>query len=244
LAKSQTHAVVAGMSAIMLFTAPAVAQSIIPEGGYVAGEIGGAVHQSVVFSDTNPSAPNCDLCTSTFPSSIGNAFIVGGKLGYRISSQFRADFSLEHLSSSKVSGHTTSTPPSTGAANLDSLLALYNVYYDVTSIPALGLLQPFFTAGMGFARNSLGPTNGDAGPAGPFAITGNARTNFAWDAGVGLALPVGPHWTADLGYRFIDLGELRSGTTLSIAGLSLLVTASQTGPAYVHAVTFGLRYSF
>ena len=77
-----------------------------------------------------------------------------------------------------------------------------------------------------------------------FAITGNAQTNFAWDAGVGLALPVGPHWTADLGYRFIDLGELRSGTTLSIAGQTLLVTASQTGPAYIHAVTFGLRYSF
>ena len=241
MTNSHTLAVVAGMSAIIL---PAVAQSIIPEGGYVAGEIGGAVHQSVTFSDTNPGAANCDLCTTSFPSSIGNTFIVGGKLGYRISSQFRADFSLEHLSSSKVSGHSNSTPPSTGAANLDSLLALYNVYYDVTSIPALGLLQPYFTAGMGFARNSLGTTSGDAGPLGPFAITGNARNNFAWDAGVGLALPVGPHWTGDLSYRFIDLGELRSGTTLSIAGQSLLVTASKTGSSDVHAVTFGLRYSF
>ena len=244
MTKSHPLAVVAGMSAIMLFTAPAVAQSIIPEGGYVAGEIGGAVHQSVTFSDTNPGAANCDLCTTSFPSSIGNTFIVGGKLGYRISSQFRADFSLEHLSSSKVSGHSTSTPPSTGTANLDSFLVLYNVYYDVTSLPALGLLQPYFTAGMGIARNSLGVTSGDAGPAGPFAITGNARNNFAWDAGIGLALPLSEHLTADLGYRFINLGELRSGTTLSIAGQSLLVTASQTGSAYVHAVTFGLRYYF
>lgn len=234
----QTHAAIALIGAA-LFTTPAAAQVLFPEGPYIAAEAGGTYHQSVTFSDTSPTALNCDLCTSQFPSSIKNGLFGGLKLGYRMSANFRSDFSVDYFARVQVSGQSTTIPPSTGSANFSSLVALYNVYWDFG--PAY-FVQPYVTAGMGFARNSLGVTNGNSA-LGPFTISSNSDTNFAWDAGFGVSFPLSPWLSADLGYRFMQLGELRSGNVVTIAGQSLQLTQSKTGPMYLHAAMIGLRYS-
>jgi hypothetical protein len=41
----------------------------------------------------------------------------------------------------------------------------------------------------------------------------------------------------------MQLGELRSGNVVTIAGQSLQLTQSKTGPMYLHAAMIGLRYS-
>jgi opacity protein-like surface antigen len=227
---------------IPFLSGTATAQELLPQGLYVGGEIGGVVHQNFTFTDTSPGAANCDLCTSQFPSSLKNGWVAGGKIGYRLTPNFRADFTLDYLSRVSVTGQSTTVPPSTGSANLASLVGLYNVYADLTPIPALGFLQPYLTAGLGFARNSLGVTSGNS-VLGPFTISSNSETNFAWDVGLGVSVPLSPGISGDLGYRFMELGEIRTGSIVTIGGQSLQLTASKTGPANVHAVTIGLRYT-
>jgi opacity protein-like surface antigen len=224
-----------------LFTVPAAAQEYFVPGAYVGVEIGGTYHQNIVFSDTNPLAVNCDLCAAQFPSTTQNSWFGGARLGYRLTPNFRTDFTLDYFAPVTLTGQSTTTPPSTGSAKLTSYVGLYNVYADLWS-PAFGLIQPYLSAGIGFARNSIGVTNGNS-PLGPFSISSNSQTNFAWALGAGFSFPLSPWLTADAGYRFMQLGEVRTGSIVTIGGQALQLTASKTDPLYVHAITVGLRYS-
>jgi opacity protein-like surface antigen len=226
--------------------APAEAQIAVPTGIYVRGELGGAFHQNVVFRDTQPDAVNCDLCAMSFPSSVGSSAIIGGGLGYRLTPNFRVELSLDYLTPAKVTGHDSATPPSTASVNLDSFVALVNGYVDFPELPPglFGSVQPYVDAGIGLASNSLGLTRGNSGTVGPFTIAGASQTNFAYALGIGAGFPLTPRLTADLAYRFIDLGQLRTGSTLSAGGASFQVTASRTGSSDAHTITIGLRYQF
>lgn len=222
---------------------PAQAQFVAPEGAYIRIEAGGAFHQNITFADTDPGAANCDLCGALFPSSIAGSFVVGGAVGYRIGPGIRTDLSVDYLGSATVSGHSTAAIPSTGSAKLNSIAGLLNAYIDVP-VDLFGPIHPYFDAGIGIAGNQLGETTGNSGAVGPFTLAGGSHTNFAWAVGAGAGYPLSPHLTLDLSYRLLNLGEIRTDSTLSFGGMSLAVTPSKTEAAYVHAVTVGLRYEF
>ena len=216
----------------------------VPDGLYVRGEVGAGIHSGATFTDTNPAAPNCDLCSAQFPSSIGTSAILGGAIGWRFTPNFRADLSVDYLTPTTVSGHSTAAVPSSASANLNSLVTLINGYFDFPELHFFGLLSPFATVGIGFATNDLGVTSGTSGAVGPFSLTGVSRTNFAWDAGLGAAYPLTPKLTADIGWRFLDTGQMRSGSILSVAGTTMQVTPSKTGDVNLNVFTIGLRYQF
>jgi opacity protein-like surface antigen len=226
--------------------APAEAQVAIPAGIYIRGEVGAAFHNDVLFRDTNPTAPNCDLCEMSFPSTIDMSAIAGVGVGLRLTPNIRTEFSVDYLPSARVMGHDSSTPPSTASLNLDSVVGLANLYIDFPNLPPgiFGLIQPYVDAGIGFANNSPGVTRGHSGTVGPFTISGATQTNFAYALGIGAGYPLTPQLTVELAYRFFDLGPLRTGTTLSAGGASFQVTASATGSADVHTILIGLRYQF
>jgi opacity protein-like surface antigen len=223
---------------------PAQAQIAAPGGTYVRIEAGGTFHQNVTFSDTDPGAANCDLCAAQFPSSVADSFLVGGALGYRIGPDTRLDLSVDYLGSTKLSGHSTAAVPSTGSANLDSVVGLLNGYIDLPLVSLFGPIQPYIDGGIGVARNALGQTAGNSGAVGPFTLSGASRTNFAWALGAGVGYPLTPHLILDLAYRFLDIGQLRTDSTLGFGGISATVTPSRTEAAVVHTVTIGLRYEF
>ncbi len=235
------------MALLPVFLAmPVEAQVAVPAGIYVRGEVGAAFHDSVFFRDTNAQAANCDLCDTTFPSTVGSSAIVGAGVGLRLTPVFRTELSLDYLTSAKVTGHDLATPPSTASANVSSIIALANIYVDFPELPPgiFGLVQPYLDAGIGLASNNLGTTSGHSGAIGPFTIAGSTQTNLAYALGFGAGYPLGPRLTADISYRFFDPGQLRTGTTLSAGGTSTQVTASRTGSADVHTVMIGLRYQF
>lgn len=229
---------------IVCAISPAKAQIAAPAGTYIRIEAGAAFHQNVTFADTDPGAANCDLCTAQFPSSIADSFLAGGALGYRIRPDIRIDLSIDYLASARVSGHSTAAIPSTGSANLDSLAGLLNGYIDLPPVSVFGPIQPYVDGGIGVAVNVLGDTTGNSGAVGPFTLSGASRTNFAWALGAGAGYPLTPHLTLDLAYRFLDLGQLRTDSTLTFGGMSVQVTPSRTEGAGVHIVTIGLRYEF
>lgn len=80
-------------------------------------------------------------------------------------------------------------------------------------------LQPFAGAGIGVARNTMDPITrntffGDTLVA--RQTPGGSNTGFAWQAPAVLALPITANLTAELAYRYVDLGKLETSTGIAI----------------------------
>jgi outer membrane protein OmpA-like peptidoglycan-associated protein len=218
----------------------------VPTGLYLRGDVGGAFGNDVTFKDTSTSAP-CLLCTATDRASTGNSVLFGAGIGYRFAPMFRADLTLDFMPSFK--GHGSSNPPGlTTSAEASSLVGMANGYLDFAGFAPqfFGRFQPYIDAGVGFAHNDLQNTTGSIASVPPTAIglTGAARTNFAWGAGAGLAYAFSPNWAIDVAYKYLDLGSLRTGSSLTVAGAPFSVSSLKSDDFTVHTVTVGFRYTF
>jgi opacity protein-like surface antigen len=225
---------------------PATAQLALPTGLYLRGDVGYAVKGNITFRDVNPTAPNCDLCTGSFPSTTGNSVFFGAGIGYRLTPLFRTDLTLDYLTPTSVDGHTVNIAPSMGSAHLDSVVGLVNGYLDLDgAFPRLlGPFQPYLSAGIGASRNHLGTTSGISSVVGPFTLGAADTTSFVWTLGAGVGYALNSFVTMDLAYRFMDFGEVRDGSTITFGGASALVTSSKSDDFAVNAVTLGLRFGF
>jgi opacity protein-like surface antigen len=241
---SYRHAAIAA-PLFFLVLAPATAQVVLPPGGYIRVEAGMGIHTKQVFIDRNPDAENCSLCNSNFPVTIDDSAILGANVGTRFTENLRADIGIDYLTSSTLKGYNSLELPSSGSAKLDSFVALLNGYVDFPELPGglVGPFVPYVTVGLGLAHHDLGRLAG-AAPGGAFSISGANRTNFAYAMGAGLSYPLSPLLTADVQYRYLDLGSLNTGTALTEGGPPVQVTAAKTGSIAVHAVTIGIRFGF
>jgi opacity protein-like surface antigen len=111
--------------------------------------------------------------------------------------RFRMDFDT------RVTGGTNA-----GFENqLPSDVVLVNVFYD--SKP-LGNFQPYIGAGLGWARNvsevDRVPLSGASKEE-----REDAKHNFAWALMFGVMYQISETWQFEVGYRYIDLGEVESG---------------------------------
>jgi outer membrane protein OmpA-like peptidoglycan-associated protein len=122
---------------------------------------------------------------------------------------------------------------------------LVNGYFDLNGLwPTIfGRFQPYIDAGVGVARNDLSRTSFAAGGATIGSVSSHAFMDFAWGAGAGVAYAVAPNLLVDLSYKYLDLGEMHSGTTVSI-GAARANTARMDADLKVHTVMLGLRYEF
>jgi len=162
---------------------------------------------------------------------------------------FRADLTLDYVPSFKVSGTATGGPilGTTYAADLSSLIGLANAYVDLNGFMpnVFGPFQPYIDGGVGFARNDLETSTGRLVGVIPFTQGGSTRTNFAWGAGAGIAYALTPNLAADVAYKYLNLGHIQSGTSVSLlGGAPSSVTAIRSDDLTVHTITVGLRYTF
>jgi opacity protein-like surface antigen len=234
------------MLGLLLFMSAAGAQAPLPAGSYVRADAGVGFERNFTFRDVNPSAANCDLCGALFPTTTGASAIVGVGAGYRISPIFRADLTIDYLPATRANGHSTAALQSTGSSDLDSLVGLVNGYVDFAGFnpDRFGSFQPYVTAGIGVARNHFGATTGVSGVIGPFTISDSTQRNFAWALGAGIAYALTPRLTLDLAYRYMNLGEVRTGGAVGAGGAVFELTPSKTADLIVDTVTLGLRYGF
>ncbi len=233
-------------SAILLATATSsYAQSWIPNGVYLRGDVGGAFGVDTKFKDTNPSSGTSFLGTTTQNSNPGNSVMFGGGIGYRFTPMFRSDFTLDYIPSFKVTGHNSTTSLVTNSADLNSLVGMLNGYLDLNGFaPNLfGPFQPYINAGIGFARNDLDKTTIGLTGIGSLTLSGTTRTELAWGAGAGVAYPITPNLSLDLAYKYLDLGEMQTGTTATALGVSGAVNATKAD-LQAHTVTLGVRWTF
>jgi OOP family OmpA-OmpF porin len=216
----------------------------LPSGLYIRGDVGGASGADTTFKDKKPASINSLLGTTTQPSSTGSSVIFGGGVGYRFTPMFRSDVTVDYIPSLKVTGHNSLVPTLTNSADLSSLVGMVNGYLDINGFAPnmFGRFQPYLQGGVGIARNDLDKTS-FGGPFAGVTLSGSTRTNFAWGVGAGLGYAITPNLTLDVGYKYLDLGEMRTGSTVSIAGVSTGVTPAKAD-LQAHTVMVGLRFGF
>jgi opacity protein-like surface antigen len=124
-------------------------------------------------------------------------------------------------------------------ADIESWVGLANAYVD---LPTVLCVTPYVGAGIGLASVSVnGLKDVNVPNNSVFYGADNTETNFAWAVYGGLAYDVNPSVTIDLSYRYLDLGDARSGkvtaydNTSSYSGLDI-------EDIHSHDVMLGVRW--
>ena len=221
-------------SALLLATASTGFAQSLDSGFYIRGDVGGAFGADTTIKETSGSGTN--VLTTNPSASTGNSVLFGGGVGYRINPMFRTDFTLDYIPSLKLKG--TGTSPS--SADLDSLVGMANGYLDLNGFMpgTFGRFQPYIDAGIGFSRNDLGRTTATGS-----SINGSVKNQFAWGAGAGVGYGITPNLTVDIAYKYLALGEARTGSTLTTGSGATAINPLKAD-INVHTVTLGLRYAF
>jgi opacity protein-like surface antigen len=240
-----------------LVSTAAMAQS--DTGFYIRGGGGAAMGADMTFTDVNSSDPSAALGPGgqiNGKTDTGALAVAG--IGYKFSPFFWADVTglwLPDLSFKNGNSNAAAVNIPTlqgGSAKIDTMTAMVNGYVDVAKLFRLpfGNLQPYVMGGVGYSRNHIGTISGTVPVAGlsSESFTGTTHNELAWGAGAGIGIPLGSRLVVDIGYEYLDLGEVRTGGTGSLAftsGSPITVTAApMKADLRVHTLQVSLRFGF
>jgi opacity protein-like surface antigen len=183
--------------------------------GYAWGHVDGATSASPFPSPTE--------------NKLGNNFLAG--VGAGIKTQWaRTDVTLDYLAPLKYQG-TILTPDDT-TAKISAVSALFNGYLDLGTWYRA---TPYIGAGAGAAYLTTSNYSSTAAP--PFTgDTTHKQWNFAWAVMAGVGYAVAPNLMVDVGYRYIDFGDVRTNAD-ALGAMTFKNVAA-------HEVRVGLRWSF
>jgi opacity protein-like surface antigen len=175
---------------------------------------------------------------------IGSSAIMGAGIGAKVLPFLRTDVTLSYRPGYSFAAPPTPIEPpgTTGRGDVKTLAALVNAYYD---FPTLAGFTPYIGGGVGVARNEVGTTtlSSNASGATVATLSGSTTTQFAWQASAGVAYSILPFVALDIGYRYFDAGEGRSGNTVTTA-LGSASFPVQRGNIRAHEVQAGIRVGF
>lgn len=190
---------------------------------YVRGGTGWGWSENARFADVDctgkhpPALFGCQPGRDGQPigarGDFGNSALVLAGIGYRLLPWLRSELSVNYKPDLAFDGqanflHLKGAQPVHG--NLDSISFFLSGFVD---LPTLGPLQPFLGLGGGIARNAIGDvTYGfpELGPRARTRVAGGTETNFAWFAGAGVSVALSAVIKLDIGYRYTDLGKVRT----------------------------------
>jgi opacity protein-like surface antigen len=202
-------------------------------GWYLRGDTGMAVQSGSIGPTISPNpligAP-ADAFNSFYNPSLSASALFDVGVGYQINNWLRFDVTGEYRGGSHFQALEQVGIPSLGAQYADfyrgdvsSIIGLVNGYVDLGTWWGV---TPFVGAGVGFASNSLSgvtdtgfayPGGGAGFPTGGYLGNG-AKTSLAWALMTGLDFNVTQNLKLELGYRFLDYGSLKSGSSSCFNG--------------------------
>ncbi|WP_053080558.1 outer membrane protein [Methylobacterium variabile] len=228
---------------------PELRRTLAPEteaaGFYLRGDIGFSNQSVERLSNSLDALGTIEKVNLGF----AGAPLAGAGVGYRFNPWFRADVTGEYRSAAAFTGleryRDTSLPLGYGTdeytASKRELAVLLNGYVDLGSWYGL---TPFLGAGIGAVRVTLDDfkdtnvvTQGLA-----YAKAGS-KTNLAWALHAGVGYEVNPSFTVELAYRYLNLGDGRTGTVYNYAGQCGSCEAMTFKNIDSHDVKLGLRWS-
>jgi opacity protein-like surface antigen len=196
---------------------------------------------------------------SAYDTKLDGSWSVGGGIGRYFGNGFRGDITVDYLFDSNVNSTFCDCFGGASHAQFDfsSTVVLANLYYDLNRG---GRIVPYIGAGIGFAHNetSSGSMTQDCGCTGriggdssnSFAAAGMAGVSWRIRGGgttyVGgmkdepVAYNTGHAIYLDFGYRFLYLGDVRTGD-ISVDG-SDQAAGPKLKDVTTHQFRVGLRY--
>ena len=124
-------------------------------------------------------------------------------------------------------------------ADIESWVGLANMYIDLGTYMCI---TPYIGGGVGVASVSvLGLKDVNVPNLGVAYGVDHTETNFAWAVYGGFAYEVNQSVTLDLSYRYLDLGDARSGTVTSYDGTSSYASLD-IDDITSHDVMLGVRW--
>lgn len=207
--------------------APRVAPSyaprdVFPSGWYVRGDLGAywgllnAAQSSPPFPD-----PTNNSLGKGMTASIG-AGIKGDWL--------RTDVTIDYRAPMDYQGSVAS--PNDTTARIQATTGLFNGYLDLGTWYHM---TPYIGAGAGAAYVRLSDYVSTAAP-GTSGDTSKNQWKFAWAGMAGVAFPVSHNLMVDVGYRYLGIGNVSTGSDA--------VNAMTFKNVAAHEVRVGLRWSF
>jgi opacity protein-like surface antigen len=212
-------------------------------GAYIRADAGWGFTTATDFRDVNFDTTLGAGVRLRGDSGSGPGYQAG--LGYRFTRWFRMDATADYFPGLNFSGTDNEGLGSVNKAGVRSEAALVNFYFDLPAMLTIfgPFVQPYFDVGAGAARDHVGSFfstfPGIAGTIGP-----RTQTQPALAFGLGTAISLGRNSVLDLSYRFMDLGELRTGSAVtSAAGVTTGISPIRA-ELYDNVLMAGVRFGF
>ncbi|MBI3435869.1 MAG: porin family protein [Proteobacteria bacterium] len=216
-------------------------------GWYLRGDIG--MSNQRVGSLWNVLYGNADSVIN-IDKTFDSAPLFGIGVGYQFNNWLRGDLTGEYRANAHFHGLDVArfgnvVFPDDYNASKSEWLFLANAYVDLGTWWGV---TPFVGAGVGFSRNTIsgfrdvGSTQVGATILST-AYGGTAHTwNFAWAAHAGLAYHVTPNFIVELAYRYVDLGNARSGDLIGFDGTNNTFNPMHFRDITSHDLKLGVRW--
>lgn len=219
-------------------------------GWYLRGDVGVGIQQiSDLRSTFNPTVVVPAPLFNQY--SIGDAAFIGGGVGYQFNSWLRADLTGEYRTAANyraTQSYTNLWNNLCGGAIGGRCHDVYNGQHRAAVFLANGYadlgtwfgVTPYVGGGVGVAVNFLdnvtdfGPETGGFGYA-----RDRSQANFAWAAMAGLGYNVSENLKLELGYRYLDLGRVKTDVIGCPAGCA---GERQSFDLASHDIRLGFRY--
>ena len=191
-------------------------------GWYLRGDLG----YNLAHIDGAQSATGFPSPTS---NKLNGAAMAG--VGAGIKTQWlRTDFTVDYSLPMKYEGSILA--PNDTTAKISAVSMLFNGYLDLGTWYHV---TPYVGAGAGAAFLQTSDYTSSAAP--PFSgDTAHKQWNFAWAVMAGVGYAVAPNLMVDVGYRYIDFGDVRTNAD-AFGAMTFKDIAA-------HEVRIGLRWSF
>jgi opacity protein-like surface antigen len=222
----------------------------VASGWYLRGEVGVSAYSGGKFSSSNqpPSV--------FYGQDFGSGAFAGGGFGYQFNNWFRADVTGEYRFSNGVrvfdytnfidGGGFPAIARETTQGNYKGAVFLLNGYVDLGTWWGV---TPFVGGGVGWAYNRLtnfndfsqieDPIGGPVSTSGGVYQAGN-KSGLAWAIHAGLSYAVTHNLKLELAYRYLNLGDAKTGTLNCFCGQTF--TGITSKDLVSQDIMFGMRW--
>lgn len=169
-------------------------------------------------------------------------------IGYRHNSWFRWDITGEYRGKAHFAALDRYDSDNNGTwdgtndytAKKSELLFLFNAYLDLGTWKAI---TPFVGAGIGASRNTITNFRDINVPNDAVAYANDtSKWEFAWALHAGFAYDVTPNFTIELAYRYLDLGNAKSGDIITFTGVNAINNPVTFRGITSHDFKLGVRW--
>lgn len=219
-------------------------------GWYLRGDIGMSNQQVKEIFHPQMNAP--EVFQWLDKGGFDSAPFFGLGIGYRHNNWFRWDITGEYRGKASFRAldryeTTDDADPTTFDGTNDysgkksEWLLMWNAYLDLGTWKNI---TPFVGAGIGASRNTISHFRDvDVTNAAVAFASTDSKWELAWALHAGLAYEVTPNFTIELAYRYLDLGDGRTGMLRTFAGACTLCQPVQFKGITSHDAKLGVRWA-